>query len=121
MNQHLKGIDTIIVRVADIARSQSWYAEKLGFSVTFQDEQLRLAVLDTGGPVSITLWQTDAPLDVQSESCAYPIFRTAEAAAAHVALSTAGIRVDDLVTDHLTTYFRFYDEDGNVMEACQVH
>ena len=121
MNNHLQGIDTIIVRVRDIAFSHQWYAENLGLTPQWEDPILKLVVLDTGGPTSLTLWQTDASVANSPEGSAYPIFRTPNAMEARRDLLARNVRVDPIITDHVVTYFRFYDPDSNVLEACQVH
>ena len=54
----LQGIDTVIIRVSDISLSKQWYVNKLGLTVIWDDPAIKLVVLDTGSPVSLTLWQT---------------------------------------------------------------
>lgn len=121
MKHHLQGIDTIIVRVSDIAKAKQWYTGTLGLSIEWEDLILKLIVLNTGGPTSLTVWQTEEAVTVAKEGSAYPIFRTQDAAAAQAAMVAAGIVTDAVITDHAVTYFRFYDPDGNILEACQVH
>lgn len=121
MSKFLQGIDTVILRVKDVKESTRWYAEKLSLVTDYEDPLLHLAVMNTGGPTSLTLWQTEALIAHTPETSAYPIFKTADAAAAREALVQAGVRADPIITDHAVTYFRFYDPDGNVMEACQIH
>ena len=31
------------------------------------------------------------------------------------------VKVGDMITDHVVTYFTFYDPDDNMLEVCQVH
>jgi len=121
MNNHLQGIDTVILRVKDIELSKNWYTEKLGLVPEWEDTGLKLVVLNTGGPTSLTLWQTDQPVTSTREGSAYPIFRSPDAGKARAALLEKNVVADPIVIDHLVTYFRFYDPDGNLMEACQVH
>ena len=121
MNPYLQGIDTIILRVKDISSSKEWYRQKLGLSPAYDDDIHKLAVMDTGGPTSITLWQTEAEVVSHRDGSAYPIFRTPNAEEAQQALSARQVKTDPVITDHAVTYFRFYDPDGNVLEACQVH
>lgn len=109
------------MRVSDISASKQWYQEKLSFNAVYEDPVHKLVVLDTAGPVSLTIWQTDAKVVSSGDGSAYPIFRTNNAEDAHRALTRAGVRTDAVTTDHAVTYFRFYDPDGNVLEACQVH
>ncbi|HEY9489360.1 MAG TPA: VOC family protein [Chryseosolibacter sp.] len=121
MNNHLQGIDTVIVRVKDIDHSRNWYVENLGLSPEWDDPVLKLVVLNTGGPTSLTIWQTDSPVISSKEGSSYPIFRTPNAKHAQMALEARQVKTDPIITDHAVTYFRFYDPDGNIMEACQIH
>lgn len=120
-NNFLQGIDTLILRVADIERSKNWFTQKLSFTVLHEDAIHRLAVLDTHSAVSITIWQTDEPIHVNSKTAAYPIFRTANAREAHDHLLAQGVPAGEIITDHVVTYFTFHDPDGNILEVCQVH
>lgn len=117
----LQGIDTIIVRVSDVQASRQWYTEKLDLSPIWDDAATRLVVLDTGGPTSLTLWQTDAPVNNNRETASYPIFRTGNAAEARALLRAKGVSTGEVIEDGPVQYFFFYDPDGNVLEACQVH
>lgn len=121
MNDHLQGIDTVILRVKNIEVSKNWYSEKLGLVPEWEDPELKLVVLNTGGPTSLTLWQTDQQVTSTREGSAYPIFRSPDANKARAALLEKSVVCDPIITDHLVAYFRFYDPDGNLMEACQVH
>ena len=121
MAKLLQGIDTIILRVKNIESSKQWYSEKLGLVPEWEDAILNLAVMNTGGPTSLTLWQTAEPVVSSKEGSAYPIFRTPDAEMARTSLLEKNVSADPIVTDHVVTYFRFYDPDGNIMEACQVH
>ncbi|SKB58023.1 Catechol 2,3-dioxygenase [Parapedobacter luteus] len=117
----LQGIDTVIVRVSDIGRAKQWYQEKLGLTPVWEDTKQQLVVLDTGSPTSLTLWQTDKKATIDRELASYPIFRTTDAKLSWQVLRDKGADVGDLIRDDHTTYFRCYDPDGNVLEACQVH
>lgn len=120
-NKLLQGIDTVIVRVKDVAVAKEWYQIKLGLTPIWDDPVTKLVVLDTFSPTSLTLWQTDKPIVVNKETASYPIFKTLDAAALRQELRASGIQADELITDDHVTYFFFYDTDGNVLEACQVH
>lgn len=120
-NNFLQGNDTLILRVADIERSKNWFTQKLSFPVLHEDAVHKLVVLDAHSAVSITLWQTDEPIHINSKTAAYPIFRTANAREAHDHLSAQGVPVGEIITDHVVTYFTFHDPDGNILEVCQVH
>lgn len=116
-----QGIDTLIIRVSNLERSKSWYLENLQLVCMYEDPIHQLAVLDTRSATSITIWQTDQPIEVKPTTSTYPIFRTSNAALALDQLKANGVQVSDLITDHAVTYFTFKDPDGNILEACQVH
>lgn len=117
----LQGIDTVIVRVSNIESARSWYAEKLGLKAVHEDQILKLVVMDTHSPTSLTLWETGERIEPNPRAASYPIFRSPDAASAQKELSARGVKVGEVVTDHVVTYFTFFDPDGNILEACQVH
>jgi len=121
MSKPLQGIDTVIVRVSSLEKSKKWYHEKLALTSIWEDDKLKLAVLDTGGPTSLTLWATESSISIDSNTASYPIFKTKNAAEAREALLSKGVTTGDLVQDPVVSYFWFYDPDGNVLEACQVY
>jgi catechol 2,3-dioxygenase-like lactoylglutathione lyase family enzyme len=108
--QLLQGIDTVIIRVSNFAASKQWYGEKLGLALLFEDEKMKLAVFDAKGPTSLTIWQTDKK-----------IVRTPDAEALRQEMLARGIHAGETIQDEHVKYFCFYDPDGNVLEACQVH
>jgi catechol 2,3-dioxygenase-like lactoylglutathione lyase family enzyme len=117
----LQGIDTVIVRVSNIETSKEWYLEKLGLALLFEDAKMKLVVLDTNSPTSLTLWQTEQTFSVNQNTARYPIFKTPDADALKQELLNRGIEVGEIIQDDYVKYFLFYDPDGNVLEACQVH
>jgi catechol 2,3-dioxygenase-like lactoylglutathione lyase family enzyme len=117
----LQGIDTVIIRVSNIQISKEWYLAKLGLASIFEDPNLKLIVIDTNSPVSLTLWQTDQKLAINRHTASYPIFRTPDAYALRQELLSRGIQAEEVIQDDYVQYFFFYDPGGNVLEACQVH
>jgi catechol 2,3-dioxygenase-like lactoylglutathione lyase family enzyme len=117
----LQGIDTIIVRVSNIEVSRKWYQEKLDLKPIWDDPNLKLVVFDTGGPTSLTIWQTEKEIQNNPDTSAYPIFRTPDAISANQELKAKGINAGEVIDDGFVNYFFFYDLDGNILEACQVH
>jgi catechol 2,3-dioxygenase-like lactoylglutathione lyase family enzyme len=117
----LQGIDTVIVRVSNIEMSKNWYVNKLGLTSIWDEPNMKLVVLDIAGPTSLTLWQTDHALHVNKNTASYPIFRTPDAEALRAELMNRGIETGEVVQDNYVKYFFFFDPDGNVLEACQVH
>ncbi len=120
-NSLLQGIDTVIVRVNDIETSKKWYQQQLGLAVIWDAPDMKLVVLDTKGPTSLTLWQTAKKVSIDKDTASYPIFRTPDAAALRTELQQRGISTGEVIQDDYVRYFFFYDPDGNVLEACQVH
>lgn len=117
----LQGIDTIIVRVSNVEASKTWYTQKLGLSKLFEATDIKLVVLDTNSPTSLTLWQTDQSISINRHTASYPIFKTPDADALRQELIKRGITAEEIIHDAYVKYFFFYDPDGNVLEACQVH
>ncbi len=119
--QLLQGIDTIIVRVSDIELSKKWYQDQLELESIWDDPKLKLVVLNTNGPTSLTLWQTSENHTINRETASYPIFKTLDATILREELKSRGVETGDLIQDDYVKYFFFFDPDGNVLEACQVH
>jgi catechol 2,3-dioxygenase-like lactoylglutathione lyase family enzyme len=117
----LQGIDTVMMRVSDINNSKQWYQDKLGLTTIWDDPNLKLVVLDTGSPTSLTLWQTDKKIENNKDTSCYSIFRTDSANYAWEDLNKNGVKVSQVIEDNVVKYFQIYDPDGNVLEACQVH
>lgn len=117
----LQGIDTVIVRVSNIDASMNWYINKLGLRSIWYEPNMKLAVLDTDSATSLTLWQTDEAIRINRNTASYPIFKTPDADALRQALLNNGIDAGELIQDDYVKYFFFYDPDGNVLEACEVH
>lgn len=120
-NHFLQGIDTVILRVSDIEKSKEWYTQKLGLKAIHHDKKLKLVVLDTFSPTTLTIWETDDKIQPNPRTASYPIFRTIDAKEAHGQLKDREIKVGELTTDHVVTYFTFHDIDNNILEVCQVH
>jgi len=119
-DNRLQGIDKVIIRVFDIARSRDWYKTILGFEESLEDLKYKLIVFDTGSPTSLTIWETDRNIAIEKETTTYIIFKTKDANAMRLELKNKGVLVDQLIEDDFVKYFFFYDLDGNILEACQV-
>lgn len=117
----LQGIDTVIVRVSNIEASKVWYTQKLGLNILFEAVEMKLVVLDTNSPTSLTLWHTDQSFSINKHTASYPIFKTPDANALRQELIKRGITTEEIIQDAYVKYFFFCDPDGNVLEACQVH
>lgn len=117
----LQGIDTVIVRVSQIESSKQFYVGKLGLVPIWDDPATKLVVLDTKGPTSLTLWQTEKKPAIDPDTASYPIFKTPDASALRQELLARGIEAGEISQDEHVKFFFFYDPDGNVLEACEVH
>ncbi len=115
-----EGIDTIIIRVSNYLLSKKWYEEKIGLEVIFEDHKSKLVAFETGSPTSLTIWQTNEKVKVLSERNSYPVFRTSDAEKAFVELSKKDVKTEPLIEAEGIKFFRFYDSDGNLLEACEV-
>lgn len=115
-----EGIDTVIIRVSNYLVSKKWYEEKLGVSVIFEDHNSKLVAFETGSPTSLTIWQTKEKVNSSNERSSYPIFRTSDAEKSFTRLSVIGVKTDPLIEAEGIRFFRFYDPDGNLLEACEV-
>lgn len=120
-NKLLHGIDTVIIRVSDINISKKWYSDKLGLTPIWDDSTLKLTVMDTGSPTSLTLWQTEEKIQSNKNTSSYPIFRTLDARASRNELLSNGVDVSEIIEDEVIKFFQIYDPDGNILEACEVH
>lgn len=112
-------LDTVILRVRDLAAARQWYSAKLGIEPVFEDADQGLAVLGLEGGTSLTLWAL-ADGEAVAASSTFPIFAVADASAAHSRLTAAGVSVEPLVEAPGVRFFRFADVDGNALEACEV-
>lgn len=115
-------VDTVIVRVRDLAHALSWYSALLAVEPVYFDGGEGLAVLPLGTN-SLTLWQR-GPGDTGSAAVGragtYPILAVADADAAHTFVTARGGAPEPVGTGAGVRYFGFTDPDGNYLEACQV-
>jgi len=126
MPSPFSGLDTVIIRVRDIAAATQWYVQSLGAEAIYEDEEQKLSVVEFGGDPdaevagsTLTLWQLDTGA-VWAPSSSYPILATADARAAHAALKAKGVDVGELTETPGVYFFRFTDLDGNALEGCEV-
>lgn len=120
MKHLIQGIDTIIIRVANLKKSKEWYVDVLGLEMIFNDPNFGLTVLNTKGATSLTLWQTEDKIERNSKVTSYPIFKTSDAKKARNEMLENGIEVSELEVDEQIKSFQFFDLDGNVLELCEV-
>lgn len=112
-------LDTVILRVTDLAAAQRWYATTLRLHAVFEDVAQGLAVLGLDGGMTLTLWAVSAG-EMVGPSSTFPIFGVTDAAAAHASLVARGVAVGPLTDGPGVRFFRFADPDGNPLEVCEV-
>lgn len=111
-------LDTIVLRVRDLAAARQWYAATLNLSAVHEDPAQGLAVLGLEG-TSLTLWTVPTGEAVRPSST-FPIFVVADAAAARAHLLGCGVAAEPLTEEPGVRFFRFTDPDGNPLEACEI-
>lgn len=117
-------LDTVILRVEDLQKSEVWYKEKLGFSPGYRDEQEKLIVFDLGGTTSLTIYQLKPgeklPRPGQGSATTFPIFLAEDASKTHEILKSRGVAVEAVQEGGGVRYFGFFDLNGNRLEVCQI-
>lgn len=115
-------LDTVILRVRELERARSWYQEKLGLRLSFAQDEAGIAVFETGGSTSLTLWRLMPHEELQESETAraFPIFAADDVERVHALLASRGVRVTELWEGGAVRGFYFYDADGNQLEAVQV-
>lgn len=116
----ITGVRTVTVPVTDQERALRFYVGTLGFTV-LRDGPIptgRWIELSPGGDgVVITLDQ--APADV-TRGAIMIRFTTDDAAAAHAALTDAGVDTDEVLTwPGVPPMFAFRDPDGNAFSVTE--
>lgn len=112
-------LDTVILRVRDLAAARAWYATTLDLHAVYEDAAQGLAVLGLHGGTSVTLWAHPAEDPIPASST-FPIFAVADSRAAHAQLGARGVAVEPVIEAEGVSFFRFRDLDGNPLEACEV-
>lgn len=118
-------VDTVILRVRDIAAASAWYQALLGAPPAYEDPGQGLVVLPVGDGGSLTLWRLDAEAPPATparpgRAGTYPILAVADADAAHAFVAARGGAPGPVEAGEGVRFFGFTDPDGNFLEACQV-
>lgn len=69
----------------------------------------------------MTICKTEKIIQNKRDTSTYPVFKTFDANAANQELREKGIKVGEVIDDGFVKYFSFYEPDGNILEARQVH
>ncbi|EIM01347.1 hypothetical protein RHOFW104T7_16210 [Rhodanobacter thiooxydans] len=115
-------IDTVIVRVRDLAQALPWYQGLLAVEPVHFEGGEGLAVLPLGD-TSLTLWQSeleDMGHATTGRAGTYLILAVADADAAHAFVAAHGGTPEPVGAGAGMRFFGFTDPDGNYLEACQV-
>lgn len=120
-NTTVQGVDTIVIRVTDIARSRKWYEETLGIKLNWADDGAKMAVYSIGENHSLTLWQLGKNdlLTPQNYTGTFPVFQIESAELYHRFLADRNISVEAIVDMGFIKYFGVRDLDGNRFELCE--
>jgi len=115
-------IDTVILRVRDVATSAAWYAKSLGFAPIHLSSSEGLVVLGVNGVTSLTLWQRKVGEEAPPPGTTgtFPIFAVQDAAGVRALLEERGVEVGPLADGGGVRFFSIRDPDGNHLEACEV-
>jgi catechol 2,3-dioxygenase-like lactoylglutathione lyase family enzyme len=115
-------LDTVLLRVRDFQAAKAWYEEKLGFTASYVNETEKLAVFDTGGATSLTIWQLKPSerLVIGGIHGTFPIFLADDAKSSHERMESMNIEVEEIQESGGVLSFGFFDLDGNRLEVCQV-
>jgi catechol 2,3-dioxygenase-like lactoylglutathione lyase family enzyme len=114
-----QGIDTLVIRVSNILSAKSWYTEKLGLSIVYEDDDMPLTVLNGWGQTSLTLWQTESEPNKNKDYAYYVIFKSDNSPDTREELIRRGVSVGELLSDDTCVSFVFKDNEGNKFEVRQ--
>jgi catechol-2,3-dioxygenase len=113
-------IDTFIIRVTDIASSKKWYQEVLELSPSYESQgehPIVIFSLSSGSSLTLYQWLKDEEHSTHP-STSYPIFFAENIEEVYKKLVERKVSVSTLQKDLGTTFFSFYDIDGNKLEVC---
>lgn len=114
-------VDTVLLRVRDLEKSRAWYEAKLGLRPGFVGKKERLVVYKVGeGDTTFTIYELNPgeKLSPKNVSQTHPIFYSRDIKIDHETLKARGIQPDVIHEDEGGAWFRFFDSDGNLLEAC---
>jgi hypothetical protein len=119
--QIFQGVDTLVIRVTNILLAKSWYTEKLGLSLAYEDDDMRLVILNGWGETSVTLWQSESQL-IENKNCGYYVtFKSDNSTETRDELIRRGVKVGELLSDDTYASFIFEDLEGKTFEVRQTY
>lgn len=115
-------LDTVLLRVRDVAKSKVWYEQVLRLKPVFEDDQEKLVVFDLGGETSLTIWQLKPAQDLRPAGVTgtFPIFLAEDVAQTRDYLIAHQVQVEPVQESGGVRSLGFFDPDGNRLEVCQV-
>jgi len=112
-----KRVDTVFVRVLDLEKAITWYADNLGLSVKWRNDEGGFAAMDIGGaPITFELVK-DRESFKPYEEAPFILF-TDNLEEAHAALSSKSVEVGPIEQLYDVKWFWFKDQDGNLIKVC---
>lgn len=112
-------LDTLILRVANIGAAKNWYEEILELKPSYESNgEHSIVIFPIGNGPSITLYEWQQSESHYPASSSYPIFFAEDIESVHEKLITRDVKISELQKDGTTTFFTFYDLDGNKLEVC---
>lgn len=113
-------MDTVIVRVRDLATGRAWYQERLGLEVSFEGPGVVVFDVGPGGKTTLTLYELSPGEEEPPPGRCFPVLRVDDVQAARDALEARGVEVEPIRTDGTAKWFGFRDAEGCRLEACQI-
>jgi catechol 2,3-dioxygenase-like lactoylglutathione lyase family enzyme len=115
-------LGSVVLRVRDLERSRHWYESRLGLRVREVHEASRLALLDVGSAVPLSLWELrgDEALEDRRGADAFPVLLVDNAEATRAALESGGTPCGPLVEEPVCWRFSIRDPDGNRIDLAEM-
>lgn len=113
-------MDCVCLRASDVKASTAWYQEKLEFEIKIQMGD-GLTIFDLGGATRLAVYNFEpgeAP-PVKGHAVTFPVFYSPDAVATHALLVSRGVECGTVTSDGGSTFFSFFDPDGNRLDCCQ--
>jgi catechol 2,3-dioxygenase-like lactoylglutathione lyase family enzyme len=114
-------IESIVLRVRDLAAAVEWYRSHLGLRVVYDDPSKGLAVIKIGRGGSLTLWELGSDdMYFPEVAGSFPVFEGTRVALQREELMARGVRASAMREFPGVRCFSFWDLDGNRLEVCEI-
>ncbi|MEK3796879.1 VOC family protein [Peribacillus sp. FSL H8-0477] len=111
----IERMDTVCLKVHDVAASSLWYQEILGFKESDKGDGYRVLSIGDSG-TALTIEEGDE--GTLPGNHAYPIFFTKDIEQTRTKLMEQSIKVSQLKKEGRNTFFDVYDIDNNKLQVC---